>query len=98
MGSPFGPPVGRVFMEVAMIRWTDLIGVAGFALVIISSLLFVPHSAPGNQWIYWLGVFALWLLGFAAVVGWVLTRWSIRYSKDSKAPLLIWTRRPVSRP
>ena len=86
---PLGP-VGRA-MEVPMIRWTDLIGVAGFVLVIASFVLFSPQSVPSNEWMYWLGVFALWLLGFAAIVGWVLTRWSIRYSNDNQAPLLIWT-------
>jgi hypothetical protein len=80
-------------MEVAMIRWTDLIGVAGLVLVITSLVLFSPASLPGNEWTYWLGVFSVWLLGFVAIVGWVLTRWSVRHSKDKQAPLLIWTRR-----
>jgi Kef-type K+ transport system membrane component KefB len=80
-------------MEVAMIRWTDLIGVAGFVLVIASFVLFSPASSPSNEWTYWLGVFAVWVLGFFAIVGWVLTRWSVRRSKDNQAPPLIWARR-----
>ena len=76
-----------------MIRWTDLIGVTGLALVITSFVLFTPASPQSDEWMYWLGVSALWGLGFAAIVGWLLTRWSVRCSKDNQAPLLIWTRR-----
>jgi hypothetical protein len=92
VGSPLDPSGWRV-MEVAMIRSTDLIGVAGFVLVITASVLFFPQAPPSNEWTYWLGVFSVWLLGFVTIIGWVLTRWSVRRSKDNQAPHLIWKRR-----
>lgn len=76
-----------------MIRWTDLIGVAGLVLVITSFVLFSPASSSSDDWVYWLGVSASWGLGFLAVIAWVLTRWSVRHSKGGPAPLLVWTRR-----
>ena len=65
-----------------MIRWTDLIGVAGSALVILSTFLLFPDSAERMNWKYWLGGIALWFVGFASVLVWLLLRWSIRYSKE----------------
>jgi hypothetical protein len=78
-------------MEVGMIRWLDLIGVAGFAMVIFSTLLLFPGSAEGMNWKHWLEGLALWLLGFNSVVGWLLLRWSVRQFKDDPPPLLIWS-------
>ena len=77
-----------------MIRWTDLIGVAGFAMVVLSTLLLFPGSAERMNWKYWLPGLSLWFLGFASVVGWLLLRWSVRHSKDEPPPLLVWSARP----
>ena len=76
-----------------MIRWTDLIGVAGYAMVVLSTLLLFPDSAERMNWKYWLAGLSLWLLGFASVVGWLLLRWSVRQSKDGPPPLLVWSAR-----
>jgi hypothetical protein len=74
-----------------MIRWTDLIGVSGFATVVLSTLLLFPDSAEGMNWKYGLAGLALWFLGFAAVFGWLLLRWSVRHSNDGPPPLLVWS-------
>lgn len=74
-----------------MIRWTDLIGVAGYAMVVLSTLLLFPDSAARMNWKYWLAGIALWFLGFASVVGWLLLRWSVRQLKDGPPPLLVWS-------
>jgi hypothetical protein len=81
-------------VEMAMIRWTDLIGVAGYAMVVLSTLLLFPDSAERMNWEYWLAGLSLWLLGFASVVGWLLLRWSVRQFKDGPPPLLVWSIRP----
>jgi hypothetical protein len=80
-------------VEMAMIRRTDLIGVAGFAMVVLSTLLLFPGSAERMNWKYWLPGLSLWFLGFASVVGWLLLRWSVRQSKDEPPPLLVWSAR-----
>ena len=77
-----------------MIRWTDLIGVAGYAMVVLSTLLLFPDSAERMNWKGWLAGLSLWLVGFASVVGWLLLRWTVRYSKDGPPPLLVWSARP----
>ena len=74
-----------------MIRWIDLIGLAGFAMVVLSTLLLFPGSAEPMNWKHWLAGLALWLLGFNAVVGWLLLRWSVRQSKNGPPPLLVWS-------
>jgi hypothetical protein len=74
-----------------MIRWTDLIGVAGFATVVLSTPLLFPDSAEGMNWKYGLAGLALWFLGFASVFGWLLLRWSVRHSKTGPPPLLVWS-------
>jgi hypothetical protein len=76
-----------------MLRWIDLIGIAGFAMVVLSTLLLFPSSAELMTWKYWLEGLALWLVGFNSVVGWVLLRWSIRPSKNAPRPLLVWSLR-----
>ena len=76
-----------------MIRCIDLIGVAGFAMVVISTLLLFPHSADRMTWKYWLEGLALWLVGFNSVVAWLLLRWSVKQSKTGPPPLLVWSRR-----
>jgi hypothetical protein len=58
-----------------MIRWADLIGLAGFAVVQVSTLLLFPSSADHMNWRYMLEGFALWFAGVASVVGWLLLRW-----------------------
>lgn len=75
-----------------MIRWTDTIGVAGIAFVILSVRLLFPNAEHMNWW-YWVVGLALWLAGVIAVVGWLLVRWSIRSSKDAPPPLLVWSLR-----
>jgi hypothetical protein len=77
-----------------MIRWTDLIGVAGIAMVVLATLFLFPDSIDGMNWEYGTAGLALWLLGFASVFGWLLLRWSVRTSKDGPPPLLVWSRRP----
>jgi hypothetical protein len=57
-----------------MIRWTDLIGLAGFALVVFSTLLLFPSSVNRMSGQHMLEGLALWFAGFAAVVGWLLLR------------------------
>jgi hypothetical protein len=57
-----------------MIRWTDLIGLAGFAAVVFSTFLLFPSSADRMRLHYMLGGIALWFVGFASVVGWILLR------------------------
>ena len=76
-----------------MIRWTDLIGLAGYAMVVLSTLLLFPSSAEHMNWKYWLFGLALWLLGFASVVGWLLLRWSVQQFKNGPPPLLVWSTR-----
>jgi hypothetical protein len=78
---------------VVMIRWTDLIGLAGFGMVLVATLLLFPDNADFMNWQHWLGGIALWLIGFASVVGWVLSRWSVRKSNDGPPPLLVWSLR-----
>jgi uncharacterized membrane protein len=63
-----------------MVRWTDLIGIAGFALVIVSTMLLFPSSAEHTNWKYMLGGTAVWLLGFMSVVGSVFLRFSVSRS------------------
>jgi hypothetical protein len=55
-----------------MIRWTDLIGLAGFPLVLLSTQLLFPGSTDSLNWQHMLGGLALWLAGFASVVGSIL--------------------------
>ena len=74
-----------------MIRWTNLIGLAGFVTVVLSTLFLFPDSAEGMDWKYGLAGLALWFLGFAAVGGWLLLRWSVRHFKDGPPPLLVWS-------
>jgi hypothetical protein len=74
-----------------MIRWTDLIGVAGFAMVVFSPLLLFPHSAEGANWKDWIAGLALWFMGFAFLLGWLVLRWSVRHSKEGPPPLLVWS-------
>lgn len=74
-----------------MLRWIDLIGLGGFAAVVLSTLLLFPGSAEPMNWMHWLAGLALWLLGFNSVVIWLLLRWSVRPFKDGPPPLLVWS-------
>lgn len=76
----------------SMIRWTDLIGLAGFAMVVLSPLLLFPDAAERNDWTTWTGGIVLWFTGFASLIGWLILRWSIRNSKGGPPPLLLWSR------
>ena len=69
-----------------MIRWVDLIGLAGLALVVFGALLLFPSSQDNLNWKYMLGGALLWLVGFASVVGWLLLRWSVRPSPEESCP------------
>jgi hypothetical protein len=73
-----------------MLRWIDFVGTAGFAMVVVSTLLLFPHSADRMTWKYCLAGLALWLVGFNSVVAWLFLRWSVR-SKDGPPPLLVWS-------
>jgi hypothetical protein len=68
-----------------MIRITDLIGLAGFALVAWSTLLLFPDSAEGMNWVRLVGGVALWLAGFASVIVWIWSRWLARKPKMGSA-------------
>ena len=58
-----------------MIRWTDLIGFAGFASVLLGTQwLFPVSSVDPINWYRELSGLALCLAGFASVVGWILLR------------------------
>jgi hypothetical protein len=59
-----------------MIRWTDLIGFAGFILVLLSTQLLFPGSGDSMNWPHMLGGLALWFAGFASVVGSILLHFS----------------------
>ena len=76
-----------------MLRWIDFIGIAGFAMVVLATLLLFPRSADRMTWKYWLEGLALWLVGFNSVVAWLLLRWSLRQSKTGSPPLLVWSLR-----
>lgn len=69
-----------------MIRWTDLIGLAGFVLVVLSTLWLFPDSTTDMGWVHWLAGIVLWLVGFASVVGWIWSRWLAR-KPEGKSPL-----------
>jgi hypothetical protein len=73
-----------------MIRWIDLIGICGFGAVIYSFSLLFGDSEGFRTLAYWLGGVALWLVGFASLIGWVLLRWSVQHSKNGPDPLLTW--------
>jgi len=57
-----------------MFQWIDLIGFAGFVVVVLSTLFLFPGSVERTNWHNMLGGAALWLAGFASVVGWILLR------------------------
>lgn len=57
-------------------RWQDVFGFAGLALVILGTVLMFPSSTQGMRLSYLLGGSILWLAGFATVTGWVIWRWS----------------------
>ena len=58
-----------------MIRWTDLVGFAGFTLVLLGAdWLFPVSSEDPINWHRELSGLALWLAGFTSVVGWILLR------------------------
>jgi hypothetical protein len=57
-----------------MIRWTDLIGLAGFVLVVLSTRLLFPGLVDSINRQHMLVGLGLWFVGFASVVGWILLR------------------------
>jgi membrane-bound ClpP family serine protease len=79
-------------MEANMKRCIDLIGIAGFVILVISTLLLFPHSAEQMTWTYWLAGLVLWFMAFVFLVGWLILRWSIRRSHQGPQPLLVWSR------
>jgi hypothetical protein len=67
-------------------RWTDAIGLAGLSMVVLGTLLMFPNSADRMDWKYLLGGFALWLVGFVSVAGWLFWRWSVGESQGKAVP------------
>ena len=57
-------------------RCQDVIVVAGLCMVLLGTLLMFPAWADRMSWKFMLGGFALWLVGFVAVIAWLLWRWS----------------------
>lgn len=74
-----------------MKRCIDLIGIAGFILLVISTLFLFPHSVEKMTWIYWLEGLVLWVVGLVMMVGWLILRWSIPHRRGSPPPLLVWS-------
>jgi len=73
-----------------MMRWIDVIGFAGFAMVVLGTLLLFPSSVDRMNWEHGLEGLALWFAGFASVVGWLLLRWSVRPRRSlQKQPTVI---------
>jgi len=73
-----------------MLRWIDVIGFAGSALVVLGTLYLFPSSAERMNWVYGLAGLVLWCAGFASVVGWLLLRWSVRpWNSVQKPPTII---------
>ena len=54
-----------------MVRWTDLVGLSGIMMVVLSTQLLFPGSVNRQ---HMLGGLALWFVGFASVAGWILLR------------------------
>lgn len=69
----------------------DLIGIAGFVTLVISTLFVFPNSAEKMTWTYWLEGLLLWFVGFAMMVGWLILRWSIPRRRRGPPPLLVWS-------
>ena len=80
-----------------MVRWADFFGVAGFALVVVSTWFLFPDSAEHVHWKNMLAGTLLWVLGFVSVVSWILLRFSVRNFREGPPPLLIWSLRPRKR-
>jgi hypothetical protein len=66
-----------------MIRCIDLAGIAGFVILVFSTLFLFPNSADNMNWTYWLGGLLLWFVAVAFVVGWLILRWSIPQSRGN---------------
>jgi hypothetical protein len=78
-------------MEVAMIRCIDLIGIAGFGILVVSTLFLFPNSVEKMTWTYWLEGPVLWFVAFVFLVGWLILRWSVPQSHGGPPPLLVWS-------
>jgi uncharacterized membrane protein len=57
-------------------RWTDLVGLAGLALLVMGLLFLFPKSVDRVNWMYRTGGAALWLVGFVAIIGSIVARFS----------------------
>ena len=57
-------------------RWTDFMGLVGLALLITGLLFLFPKSVDRVNWMYRTGGAALWLVGFVAIIGSILARFS----------------------
>lgn len=62
-------------------RWTDLMGVVGLALLVMGLLFLFPKSVDRVNWTYRIGGAALWLVGFVAIVSSILARFSKSQSR-----------------
>lgn len=79
-----------------MLRWLDVIGFAGTALVVLGTLFLFPSSADRMTWVYGLEGLVLWCAGFASVVGWLLLRWSAPPRSSVQKPPTIITSKPAN--
>ena len=67
-------------------RWTDVMGLAGLALLVTGLMFLFPKSVEQVNWTYRLGGAALWLVGFVAIITSVLARFSKPQSQKGKLP------------
>jgi membrane-bound ClpP family serine protease len=84
-------PIVVFLVEVSMNRCIDLIGIAGFVILVISTLFLFPPSAEKMTWAYWLAGLVLWFMAFIFLVGWLILRWSVPQSRKGPPPLLVWS-------
>ncbi len=67
-------------------RWTDFMGLIGLALLVMGLVFLFPKSVDQVNWSYRLGGAALWLVGFVAIVGSILARFSKPQSDKGRLP------------
>ncbi len=80
-----------LLVEVTMIRCIDLIGIAGYVILVVSTLLLFPRSAEQMTWPYWLAGLVLWFVACVLLMGWLILRWSVPHSRKGQPPLLVWS-------
>lgn len=55
-------------------RWIDLIGLAGWGLLVAGVLVAFSTSAQRSTWFLLVVGGAMWAVGFVSIVGWLLMR------------------------